>query len=78
MVSNDPHLVINLGDMHYAGVGGATSKYFLQVYHEVFKSQEMRNLYENYPLAYSLGGYDVGPNNANGLSHSTVQASIAY
>ena len=78
MVSNDPHLVINLGDMHYAGTSGATSKLFQNAYHEVFKSREMRALYENHPLAYTFDDHDVGADNSNGLNDSTAQANLAY
>ena len=78
MVSNDPHLVINLGDMHYAGMGGATSKLFQEAFHEMFKSHQMRELYENHNLAYTVDDHDVGYDNANGLNQSTKRANIAY
>ena len=78
MVSNDPHLVINLGDMHYAGIGGAKSKFFQLAYHEMFKSTEMRAMYENYSLVYTFDDHDVGADNSNGLNKSTPQANIAY
>ena len=72
MASSEPHLVLNVGDMHYAGMSGATSRFFQQAYHEVFKSREMRALYENYPLAYTFDDHDTGENNSNGLKSSTA------
>ena len=38
MAAIDPDFVLNLGDMHYAGVNSGTKKYFTEAYHEIFKS----------------------------------------
>ena len=47
IASNDPDIVIQLGDMHYAGTEYMTSGLFQEAYHEVFKSGNQRRLYEN-------------------------------
>ena len=59
-VSNNPDLVIQLGDMHYSGASGLTSGMFQEAYHEVFKLITHRKLYENWPIEYIMDDHDVG------------------
>jgi len=47
-------------------------------YHEVMQSESMRNVYQNYPLVYTLDDHDSGNNNANGNDVSTLNAVAAY
>ena len=70
MTSNDPDFVLNVGDMHYAGINSGTQKYFRQAYHEIFKSREMRSFYENYPIVYTFDDHDAGSDNTNGNAFS--------
>ena len=78
LVSNNPHLVIHVGDMHNAGMGGGNSNLFQRAYHEVFKSKQMRDLFENHNMAYVFDDKDVGAEDSDGLNHSTREANIAY
>ena len=78
MASNDPDFVLNLGDMHYAGVNSGTKKYFAEAYHEIFKSNEMRSLYENNPIVYTFDDHDAGSDNTDGKSFSINQVNQLY
>ena len=70
--------MINIGDLHYAGIVSSVKKDFLNAYHEVFKSPVQRSLYESFPLVYTFDDHDVGKNNADGLSSSSKYVNEAY
>lgn len=73
-----PDFFVNLGDFHYAGTNKSTYEDLLYAYHEQFKMKEQRQFYERVPLVYTFDDHDVGSNNADGLSPSTLQAVKAY
>jgi hypothetical protein len=38
----------------------------------------MRNFYQKHPLVYTLDDHDVGDNNADGLTFSSLEVNKAY
>jgi phosphodiesterase/alkaline phosphatase D-like protein len=73
-----PDLFINIGDLHYSGFNKSQTEEFIFAYHELFKSEKQRKLYESTPFAYTFDDHDFGSNNADGFSHSSPHANRAY
>ena len=71
-------MVLQVGDIHYAGMGGGNSRLFKAAYHELFKSKQMRNLYENNNIAYTFDDHDTGRDDSDGTKNSTAEANLAY
>ena len=64
--------------MHYSGVNSGTKKYFAEAYHEVFKSNAMRGLYERVPIVYTWDDHDAGSDNTDGNSFSIGEVNQLY
>lgn len=78
MSSLKPDFFINLGDLHYAGTNRTVEEQFAFAYHEVFKSNAMREFYQTHPLVYTFDDHDVGDNNADGLTISSTEVNKVY
>ena len=71
-------MLLMLGDLHYSGHYRLTTDQFNFAVHEVFKSNEMRQLYSSIPMRYMLEYHDIGANNANGNHKSLSHAVKGY
>jgi phosphodiesterase/alkaline phosphatase D-like protein len=78
MISLKPDFFVNLGDLHYSGTNKTTKEEFEFAYHEVFKSSVQRGFYEQVPMAYTFDDHDVGDNNADGTTFSSLEVNKAY
>jgi phosphodiesterase/alkaline phosphatase D-like protein len=76
--SMNPEFFINVGDMHYSASNRSSKEHFVFAYHEVFKSNAQRALYQNTPLVYTFDDHEVGDNNADAHAKSSAIVNQAY
>jgi membrane-associated phospholipid phosphatase len=74
----DPLVYVEMGDIHYANIGGNFPAAFREAYDRLLTEPGQAALYRQVPIAYVWDDHDYGPNDGDSTSPSRPAARQVY